>query len=144
MGDGIHAFITIQLLGCFMASNCIMPVGNWMSKLDVKRGDVMDFIVDIGNGINNDQYLWTVVIEEIRTTAMAQFGPTFQHLNQTSWMAGSNWHGPDVLERVSVHRLEISQTLNQCVDGASAIQLRNKCKTCQKNQTFLWRTGEIC
>lgn len=35
-----------------------------VETLDVKRGDTVDFIVDIGKGLNNDQYLWTTVIKE--------------------------------------------------------------------------------
>lgn len=38
-----------------------------IETLDLKRGDSIDFIVDIGNGLNNDQYLWTAVIQEIGT-----------------------------------------------------------------------------
>jgi hypothetical protein len=36
-----------------------------VETLDVKRGNTVDFIVDIGDGLNNDQYLWTTVIQQI-------------------------------------------------------------------------------
>ena len=40
-----------------------------VDSLAVKAGDTVDFLVDIGNVLNSDQYLWTMAITEIKTSA---------------------------------------------------------------------------
>jgi hypothetical protein len=66
MGDGIRAFITSSSGGLHHSielhhANRQLDV----ETLDIKSGDVVDFIVDIGDGLNNDQYLWTTTIQEL-------------------------------------------------------------------------------
>ena len=85
MGDGIRAFITSTTAGLLHGIELHHASRKLdVETLDVKRGDVMDFIVDIGNGLNNDQYLWTVVIEEIGTTG-----------NETIWNSGADFPTPE-------------------------------------------------
>ena len=85
MGDGIRAFITSTTAGLLHGIELHHASRQLdVETLDVKRGDVVDFIVDIGNGLNNDQYLWTVVIEEIGTTG-----------NETIWNSEADFPTPE-------------------------------------------------
>jgi len=84
MGDGIRAFITSSSGGLHHSielhhANRQLDV----ETLDVKSGDVVDFIVDIGNGLNNDQYLWTTTIQEIASTG-----------NGTTWNSQADFPPP--------------------------------------------------
>ena len=68
-GDGIRAFV-VSSNGRLHHSVSLHHNNQQLdiTTLDVKRGDTVDFIVDIGDGLNNDQYLWTTVIQEIGST----------------------------------------------------------------------------
>ena len=65
-GDGIRAFV-ISSGGRLHHSVTLHHNTRQLDveTLDVKRGNTVDFIVDIGDGLNNDQYLWTTVIQQI-------------------------------------------------------------------------------
>jgi len=58
------------------------------TNLTMKAGDTIDFIVDIGDTLNSDQFLWSPVIKDEKTTwdARAEFNgprPAPQYL--TAW-----------------------------------------------------------
>ena len=65
-GDGIRAFL-LSSPGGIHHSVTLHHEDRQLGidELAVTKGDVVDFVVDIGKGLNNDQYLWTAVIEEI-------------------------------------------------------------------------------
>ncbi|HBV61409.1 MAG TPA: hypothetical protein DEF45_00155 [Rhodopirellula sp.] len=66
LGDGIRAFVVSSDGRLHHSVNLHHSTQQLdVETLDVKRGDHVDFIVDIGGGLNNDQYLWTTVIQEI-------------------------------------------------------------------------------
>ncbi|MDG2220176.1 MAG: PSD1 and planctomycete cytochrome C domain-containing protein [Rubripirellula sp.] len=66
LGDGIRAFV-VSSDGRLHHRVSLHHNSRQLDvdTLAVKRGDTVDFIVDIGAGLNNDQYLWTTVIQEI-------------------------------------------------------------------------------
>ena len=65
-GDGIRAFVVSSGGRLHHSVNLHHDIRQLdVETLDVKRGDSVDFIVDIGNELNNDQYSWTTVIQEI-------------------------------------------------------------------------------
>ena len=78
-GDGVRAFIVAS------AAGELKTVKVHKSKADmsatnivVKAGDTIDFIVDIGDTLNSDQFLWAPVLtaEETKWDARAEFdGP---------------------------------------------------------------------
>jgi hypothetical protein len=62
-GDGIHAMIVASNAG---------KLGEWnlhasaqdaaVAPVKVKAGDTLDFVVDIGGGLNSDQFLWAPIV----------------------------------------------------------------------------------
>jgi hypothetical protein len=65
-GDGIRAFIVSSVGGIHHSVTLHHDDRQFgVDELAVTKGDVVDFVVDIGKGLNNDQYLWKVVIEEV-------------------------------------------------------------------------------
>ncbi len=69
-GDGIRAFIISSGLGT-LTSLSIHQAERTIDHADiaVKPGDTLDFVVDIGEQLNSDQFLWEI---EIRDTAASQ------------------------------------------------------------------------
>lgn len=65
-GDGIRGFISGSRQGLIQSAD----VHNTNTRLDVesldvKAGDTIDFVVDIRDSLNSDQFLWTLVITEL-------------------------------------------------------------------------------
>ncbi len=62
-GDGIRGFI-VSSRGGLLASASIhqQTVDLNVASISVEEGDTVDFLVDIGDGLNSDQYLWTATI----------------------------------------------------------------------------------
>lgn len=72
VGDGIRAFIGHNRQGQLRAatvhgSEAVMSV----DELAMKAGDTLDFVVDIGGGLNSDQFLWA---PQIHLSGMAGSG----------------------------------------------------------------------
>jgi len=66
LGDGIRAFVTSSCAGLHQSVDLHHDSQQInVDQVDVSRGDTIDFIVDIGDGLNNDQYLWSAVIQEL-------------------------------------------------------------------------------
>jgi hypothetical protein len=60
VGDGIRAFVSHSRLGK-LRSATVLGVDAVMNldNIAFQAGDTLDFIVDIGNGLNSDQFLWS-------------------------------------------------------------------------------------
>lgn len=89
LGDGIRAFIVSS--DGRLHHNVRLHHNHRqldVATLDVKRGDTVDFIVDIGDGLNNDQYLWTTVIQEIESVG-----------KETTWNSELDFPAP-IMERL--------------------------------------------
>jgi hypothetical protein len=68
LGDGIRAFVVSSGGRLHHSVNLHHNTRQLdVETLDVKRGDTVDFIVDIGDVLNNDQYLWTTVIQQVES-----------------------------------------------------------------------------
>ena len=64
-GDGIRAFIVSSKTGTLQSAKVhqqALPLN--VESLQVLPGDTIDFVVDIGDTLNSDQYLWTCTISE--------------------------------------------------------------------------------
>ena len=82
-GDGIRAFVVSSRAGI---------LGNWtlhnsaaatnFPTVEVKAGDTLDFVVDIGGNLNNDEFTWAPVIQ-IRMPLTAR-----------TWNAKADFGGP--------------------------------------------------
>lgn len=72
-GDGIRAFVihstVIHSTGGVLLSKSIHHDSAELNvaSLFVSKGDVIDFLVDIGDVLNSDQYLWSTTIQPIET-----------------------------------------------------------------------------
>lgn len=66
-GDGIRAFVVSNRVG-ILRSEKVHQRNSSLSieSLDVAAGETIDFVVDIDEQLNNDQYLWAVTIENLR------------------------------------------------------------------------------
>ena len=65
VGDGIRAFIVSSKTGSLQSTKAhqqTLPLN--VESLQVMPGDTIDFVVDIGDTLNSDQYLWTCTIRE--------------------------------------------------------------------------------
>jgi len=62
-GDGIRAFISHARLGNLRNTPLLgSSVDLSLGAIPFQTGDSLDFIVDIGNGLNSDQFLWAPAI----------------------------------------------------------------------------------
>ncbi len=65
-GDGIRAFLVSSQGGIHHAVTIHHDVKQLdVESLDVAQGDTIDLVVDIGDVLNSDQYLWRATIEEL-------------------------------------------------------------------------------
>ncbi len=65
VGDGVRAFIVSSKTGVLQSAKAfqqILPLN--VESLKVNPGDTIDFVVDIGDTLNTDQYLWTCTISD--------------------------------------------------------------------------------
>jgi hypothetical protein len=62
-GDGIRAFIVASGAGILKSEKLHQDrIELNVDSVEVSRGDTIDFVVDIGDILNSDQYLWTATI----------------------------------------------------------------------------------
>lgn len=60
VGDGIRAFISHSRLGKLRSTTALgSRVELHLDAIYFEAGDTLDFIVDIGDGLNSDQFLWS-------------------------------------------------------------------------------------
>jgi hypothetical protein len=65
-GDGIRVFVAGSNCGLLHSSAIHHDTVELNTEsIEVAAGDVIDFVVDIGDVLNSDQYLWNATIEEI-------------------------------------------------------------------------------
>ncbi len=67
-GDGIRTFIVSSkqgLLGSKTIHQSTADVG--VHSITVSKSETIDFVVDIGDVLNSDQYLWSVNVQELAT-----------------------------------------------------------------------------
>jgi hypothetical protein len=88
-GDGIRAFISHSRRGLLRSttahhSNAELNV----EALPMSAGDTLDFIVDIGDGLNNDQFLWAPKIAAVVSGGAGNEGAAL------SWDAQKEFAGP--------------------------------------------------
>ncbi len=68
-GDGIRAFIISSTDGILKATELQSDVVNLdLNFLSVAKGNTIDFVVDIKDVLNSDQYLWDAAVLEIGTS----------------------------------------------------------------------------
>lgn len=69
VGDGIRAFVSHSVSGLLRSAtlhHSAEPID--IDSIQVRKGDTLDFIVDIRDGLNSDQFLWSPKITQIGTT----------------------------------------------------------------------------
>lgn len=65
-GDGIRAFIVSSRAGQLSGQHLHQQsVELNYDSIQVVAGDTIDFVVDIGDGLNSDQFLWEITIEQM-------------------------------------------------------------------------------
>lgn len=70
VGDGIRAFVVSSQTGLLQSTKAhhqTLPLN--VESLEVKPGDTIDFVVDIDEVLNSDQYLWTSTISDAGSAA---------------------------------------------------------------------------
>jgi hypothetical protein len=64
-GDGVRAFVVGSRDGILLQERIHQKTAELnLQSINVKAGDTIDFVVDIGDVLNNDQYNWICTIEE--------------------------------------------------------------------------------
>ena len=63
VGDGIRAFVSHSRLGKLRSATLLDSKAELsLASIAFQKGDTLDFIVDIGNGLNSDQFLWSAQV----------------------------------------------------------------------------------
>jgi hypothetical protein len=64
-GDGIRAFVIHSERGVLQSATIHSSSEQLnTNSLPIWKGDTIDFVVDIGNGLNSDQFLWDITISK--------------------------------------------------------------------------------
>ena len=95
LGDGIRAFIVssrLGLLGQFRLHHSQADAA--VAKVEVRAGDTLDFVVDIGGTLSHDEFTWTPVIQTLMP-------PTAR-----VWDAGADFGGPPAAPQQLLKPLE--------------------------------------
>jgi hypothetical protein len=72
VGDGIRAFVSHTRLGKLRNTPLLGASADLsLTAIPFQAGDSLDFIVDIGNGLNSDQFLWASAITPTAATTGA-------------------------------------------------------------------------
>ena len=65
-GDGIRAFVVSSAGGLLAAASVHQQTADLnVESLEVAEGETIDFVVDIGDVLNSDQFLWEATISEV-------------------------------------------------------------------------------
>ena len=71
-GDGIRAFISHSGRGLLRSTRLHQATEELnLEALPMQQGDTVDFIVDINEGLNSDQFLWSPKVAAVPATAVA-------------------------------------------------------------------------
>jgi hypothetical protein len=65
-----------------------------VTSLDVQPGDTIDFVVDIIQQLNSDQYLWSPVIRQVDVQSVGESPANQVDTTSTVWDAASDFAGP--------------------------------------------------
>jgi hypothetical protein len=104
-GDGVRGFLLHSGTGLLKSAELHNARADFnIDSLEVRRGETINFVVDIGKGLNNDQFTWRV---EIKPAAAAGSQPT------NIWNARRDFHGP------ATDRLDPWQQLAQVLLAAN-------------------------
>ena len=77
VGDGIRAFVSHSRLGKLRSTTLLGSKADLqLDAIAFQAGDTLDFIVDIGNGLNSDQFLWSPKITPSVTATTGAGGDT--------------------------------------------------------------------
>jgi len=77
VGDGIRAFVSHSRLGKLRSTTLLDSKADLnLDAIAFQTGDTLDFIVDIGNGLNSDQFLWSPKITPSVTATTGAGGDT--------------------------------------------------------------------
>lgn len=77
VGDGISAFVSHSRLGKLRSTTLLGTKAELqLDAIAFQTGDTLDFIVDIGNGLNSDQFLWSPKISPSVTATTGAGGDT--------------------------------------------------------------------
>jgi hypothetical protein len=77
VGDGIRAFVSHSRLGKLRSTTLLgSKTELQLDAIAFQAGDTFDFIVDIGNGLNSDQFLWSPKISPSVTATTGAGGDT--------------------------------------------------------------------
>jgi hypothetical protein len=77
VGDGIRAFVSHSRLGKLRSATLLGSKADLsLDAIAFNAGDTFDFIVDIGNGLNSDQFLWSPKITPSVTATTGAGGDT--------------------------------------------------------------------
>jgi len=80
-GDGIRAFVSHSRLGKLMSTH----LHHANTRLDLaaipfRRGETLEFIVDIGHGLNSDQFLWAPVLRSSQASFIGGGGESSEEV----------------------------------------------------------------
>ena len=90
VGDGVHAAIISSRQGLVKQADVFnKTIGMSVDRLQVEKGETVDFLVDIGKGLNSDQYLWAPKIIEIDEKVES---------GGSSWNATEHFRGTPIRE----------------------------------------------
>jgi hypothetical protein len=65
VSDGIRSFVVSSRSGLLQSAKVLHQTSEWkLESLDVDAGETIDFVVDIGDELNSDQFLWDVTIAD--------------------------------------------------------------------------------
>ena len=77
VGDGIRAFVSHSRFGKLRSTTLLGSKAELqLDAIAFQAGDTLDFIVDIGNGLNSDQFLWSPKISPSVTATTGAGGDT--------------------------------------------------------------------
>ena len=77
VGDGIRAFVSHSRLGKLRSTTLLGSKSDLqLDAIAFQAGDTLDFIVDIGSGLNSDQFLWSPKITSSVTATTGAGGDT--------------------------------------------------------------------
>jgi hypothetical protein len=64
-GDGIRGFLVSSRSGLLGSARIhAMAIDFAVESLTVDKGETLDFLADIGEGLNSDQFLWNIELQE--------------------------------------------------------------------------------
>ncbi|MBL9155071.1 MAG: DUF1553 domain-containing protein [Verrucomicrobiales bacterium] len=67
-GDGIRGFVVSSRVGLLASASLLTKSADLnVASLPVEPGETIDFLVDIGDGLNSDQFLWDISLADTGT-----------------------------------------------------------------------------